>query len=370
MSESLSGPSIRCSAPNISECRCGDDANVIKSLDESSCNSPCDGDPSRGMCGGICPVEGPGIANVYTKTDTVSQESSALTSQATSTPEPSVLSKAPESITSSDTSSTPDAQQTGGLISPAGPAPEAPSTFTSVIVPPESQASASLTTVVPPPGEATTPCSTEENSALVSGAQASLSVTTVVSPPENASTPCPAKDTSVLVLSEAQASVSSTAVAPPQGEATTPCPSEGISSSKEPAVVTVPQTTGTCSEDANGFTTSIKTSVPSASESLTTVTPAMYTSDITPTVTPQGYPDPQISGQQATEKTTNSTSDPTPESPNYVSASTLWTRLSDGVTPTGQPPVPAQVTGSDSTHSMVPPLATIGGLALIAAFIV
>ncbi|KAG6247565.1 hypothetical protein E4U24_003108 [Claviceps purpurea] len=347
-----------------SECRCGDDANVIKSLDESSCNSPCDGDPSRGMCGGICPAEGPGIANVYTKTDAVSQESSALTSQATSIP-----SEAPESVTSSETSSTPEAQQTGGLISPAGPAPEAPSTFTSVIVASESQASASLTTAVPPPGKATTPCSTEENSALVSGAQASLSVTTVVSLPEEASTPCPAEDTSAIVLSEGQA-VSSTAVAPPPGEATTPCPSEGISSSEEPAVVTVPQTTGTCSEDANGFTTSVKTSVPSASEIPTTVTPAMYTSDTPSAVTSQGYPDPQISGQQATEKTTNSTSDPTPESPNYVSASTLWTRLSDGVTPTGHPPVPAQVTGSDSTHSMVPPLATIGGLALIAAFIV
>ncbi|KAG6089211.1 hypothetical protein E4U30_002314 [Claviceps sp. LM220 group G6] len=290
------------------------------------------------MCGGTCPAEGPGIANVYTKTDAVSQESSALTSQATSIPEPSVLSEAPESLTSSETSSTPEAQQTGGLISPAGPAPEAPSTFASVIVSSESQASASLTTVAPPPGKATTPC--------------------------------PAEDTSALVLSEAQASVSSTAVAPPPGEATTPCPSEGISSSEEPAVVTVPLTTGTCSEDANGFTASIKTSVPSASESPTTVTPAMYTSDTTSAVTPQGYPDAQVSGQQATEKTTNSTSNPTPESPNYVSASTLWTRLSDGVTPTGQPPVPAQVTGSDSTHSMVPPLATIGGLALIAAFIV
>ncbi|KAG6056101.1 hypothetical protein E4U17_002485 [Claviceps sp. LM77 group G4] len=317
------------------------------------------------MCGGICPAEGPGIANVYTKTDAVSQESSALTSQATSIP-----SEAPESVSSSETSSTSEAQQTGGLISPAGPAPEAPSTFTSVIVASGSQTSASLTNAASPPGEVTTPCSTEENSAVVSGAQASLPVTIVVSPPEEASTPCPAEDTSAPVLSEAQASVSSTAVAPPQGEATTPCPSEGISSSEEPAVVTVPQTTETCSEDANGFTTSIKASVPSASESPTTVTPAMYTSDTTSAVTPQGYPDPQVSGQQATEKTTNSTSDPTPESPNYVSASTLWTRLSDGVTPTGQPPVPAQVTGSDSTHSMVPPLATIGGLALIAAFIV
>ncbi|KAG5980264.1 hypothetical protein E4U55_004202 [Claviceps digitariae] len=286
------------------ECRCGDDANVIKSLDESVCNSPCDGDPSHGMCGSICPAEGPGIANVYTKTDAVSQESQALSSQITSTPAPSALSAASEPFTSSDEARGTEAQETGGLITPAGPAPEAPSTFSSIIVSSEAQTSVSLTTVTPSPGEATTPC-----------------------------------------------------------------PSDNTPSSNEPSMLTIPQTTGTCTESPVGFTTSIRTSVSSAPESPTTTAPEMYTSDTTPAPTPQDYPDPNISGQQVPE-TVNSTSEATADTPNYVSASTLWPRPSGLVTPTGQPPVPVQVTGSDSTHSMVPPLATIGGLALIAAIIV
>ncbi|KAG6003159.1 hypothetical protein E4U54_000739 [Claviceps lovelessii] len=227
-----------------------------------------------------------------------------MTSQITSTPAPSVLSAASEPFTSSDEAPGTEAQQTGGLISPVGPAPEAPSTFSSV-----------------------------------------------------------------LVSSEARTSVSLTTVAPPSGGATTPCPSENTSRLEDLSTLTVPQTTGTCTEDSVGFTTSIRTSISSAPESPSTVAPEMYSSDTTPVPTAQEYPEPKISGQQAPE-TVNSTSGATAETPNYVSASTLWTRPSDLVTPTGQPPVPVQVTGSDSTHSMVPPLATIGGLALIAAIIV
>ncbi|KAG5917689.1 hypothetical protein E4U42_007157 [Claviceps africana] len=289
---------------DTSECRCGDDANVIKSLDETVCNYACDGNPSHGMCGSICPAEGPGIANVYIKTDAASQESQTLASQITSTPAPSALSAASEPFTSSEEGSGTEAQQTGGLISPVGPAPEIPSTFSS-------------------------------------------------NP----------------VSSETQASVPSSTVASPSGEATTPCPLESSSSSEVPPMVTVSQTTGTCTEEPVGFTTSVRTSVSSAPQSPTTVTPAMYRSDTTPAPTLQDYPDSNMSGQQAPE-TVNSTSDATPDTPNYISASTLWTRPSDIVSPTGQPPVPAQVTGSDSTHSIVPPLATIGGLALIAAIIV
>ncbi|KAG6038586.1 hypothetical protein E4U41_004036 [Claviceps citrina] len=69
--------------------------------------------------------------------------------------------------------------------------------------------------------------------------------------------------------------------------------------------------------------------------------PPMYTSDTTSAFTPQAYPDPKMSGLQVPE-TVNSTADPTPDSPNYVSASTLWNRPSDLVRPTGEPPVPAQ----------------------------
>ncbi|KAG6008608.1 hypothetical protein E4U21_004248 [Claviceps maximensis] len=249
-------------------------------------------------------AEGPGIANVYIKTDSVSQESQTLISETTSTLAPATLSAASEPFTSSDGNPGTEAQETGGLISPAGPAPEAPTTFSSI-----------------------------------------------------------------LVSSETQASVPLTATAPPSGEATTPCPLDNTSSSEEPPVSTVSQTTESCTENPVGFTTSIRTSVSSAAESPTTASPKMYTSDITPAPTPQDYPEPKMSGQQVPE-TINSTSETTPDTPNYISASTMWNRPSDLVSPTGQAPVPAQVTGSDSTHSMVPPLATIGGLALIAAIIV
>ncbi|KAG6038585.1 hypothetical protein E4U41_004035 [Claviceps citrina] len=110
-----------------SECRCGDDANAIKTLDESVCNYACDGDAAHGICGSICPAEGPGIASVYTKTDAVSQESQVPTWQTTPTPEPSVVSAASEPLTFSEESSGTEAQETGGLISAAGPAPEVPS---------------------------------------------------------------------------------------------------------------------------------------------------------------------------------------------------------------------------------------------------
>ncbi|KAF9766824.1 hypothetical protein IL306_000707 [Fusarium sp. DS 682] len=46
-------------------CRCGDDANAIKSVDEHSCNYPCSQDPNSPMCGGICPEGTPSISNLF-----------------------------------------------------------------------------------------------------------------------------------------------------------------------------------------------------------------------------------------------------------------------------------------------------------------
>ncbi|KAH6964420.1 hypothetical protein HG530_003757 [Fusarium avenaceum] len=46
-------------------CRCGDDPNAIKSIDEHSCNYPCSQDPNSPMCGGICPQGTPGISNLF-----------------------------------------------------------------------------------------------------------------------------------------------------------------------------------------------------------------------------------------------------------------------------------------------------------------
>ncbi|KAF4442299.1 TWF1-twinfilin an actin monomer sequestering [Fusarium acutatum] len=46
-------------------CRCGDDVNAIKSVDEHSCNYPCTQDPNSPMCGGICPEGTPSISNLF-----------------------------------------------------------------------------------------------------------------------------------------------------------------------------------------------------------------------------------------------------------------------------------------------------------------
>ncbi|KAM0561971.1 hypothetical protein ACHAPJ_002412 [Fusarium lateritium] len=46
-------------------CRCGDDPNAIKAIDEHSCNYPCSEDPNSPMCGGICPKGTPSISNLF-----------------------------------------------------------------------------------------------------------------------------------------------------------------------------------------------------------------------------------------------------------------------------------------------------------------
>ncbi|KAJ4268879.1 hypothetical protein NW762_002950 [Fusarium torreyae] len=47
-------------------CRCGDDPNAIKAIDEHSCNYPCsEDDPNSPMCGGICPKGTPSISNLF-----------------------------------------------------------------------------------------------------------------------------------------------------------------------------------------------------------------------------------------------------------------------------------------------------------------
>ncbi|KAF5026679.1 hypothetical protein F66182_1228 [Fusarium sp. NRRL 66182] len=46
-------------------CRCGDDPDAIKAVDEHSCNYPCSEDPNSQMCGGICPKGTPSISNLF-----------------------------------------------------------------------------------------------------------------------------------------------------------------------------------------------------------------------------------------------------------------------------------------------------------------
>ncbi|OAQ69908.1 twinfilin-1 [Pochonia chlamydosporia 170] len=281
------------------DCRCGDDANAIKPLDERVCNYPCLGERMNGFCGSICPDEGPGIANVYTKTQSVSQQPQVQTLHTTSTLALPVPPTTSEDCTTSEEDPVTD-QGPGNFITPAGPAPEIPTTFTFIFTSsgPASASSSDPATGVPP----TTSC-TEEESSVTQAPTVAPSTTRE----EDPATPTP-----------------SSAAPAPYGT--------------------------------------------------TTASPPMYTSDAQPVPSsessPQSYSDPVTSEQdQDPAATASSVPDPSQDDPNQPSTGTLWSRPSGVVDPTGQPPVPAQVPGSDSAHSMIPPLATIGGLALIAAII-
>ncbi|OAA50353.1 twinfilin-1 [Metarhizium rileyi] len=149
--------------------------------------------------------------------------------------------------------------------------------------------------------------------------------------------------------------------------------SQQSSAIEEPTVV--PPST-TCEEDPASVTPSSVVPTPYGT---TTAAPPDYTSEVPtssaqpvslPPTSPQSYLNPYTSTKDEDPvDAASSTPDPSQDNSNHASTSTMWSRPSDLVDPTGQPPVPAQVPGSDSTHSMVPPLATIGGLALLAAII-
>ncbi|KAM0436634.1 hypothetical protein ACHAPT_002342 [Fusarium lateritium] len=46
-------------------CRCGNDPDSIKAVDEGSCNYPCFENPNSPMCGGICPEGKPRISTLF-----------------------------------------------------------------------------------------------------------------------------------------------------------------------------------------------------------------------------------------------------------------------------------------------------------------
>ncbi|KAH0598428.1 hypothetical protein MHUMG1_03726 [Metarhizium humberi] len=348
------------------DCRCGDDANAIKPLDERACNTPCLGDPNHGMCGSICPAEGPAIANVYTKTEAASQQPQIETIHTTSTFALPITLISSEDCTTSDQGPVTE-QPAGGLITPVGSAPGIPTT--------EQPAGGIITPVGSAPGIPTT----EQPAGGI--------ITPVGSAPG-------IPTTFTFVLSSSPATVTTPSEMPPApARLTTSCPDEQSSATEEPTVA--PPIT-TCDEDSSIPAPSSGVPVPYGT---TTVSLPVYTSDAAtpeattseattsvgttseattseakpatlPVPSPQSYSDPYSSQKEKDpEATASSVPGPSQDHPDRPSISTLWSRPSDVVDPTGQPPVPAQVPGSDSTHSMVPPLATIGGLALIAAII-
>ncbi|KAG8665478.1 hypothetical protein FPOAC2_10552 [Fusarium poae] len=50
-------------SPNA--CRCGDDPNAIKAINEGFCNNPCSEDPYSPMCGGGCSEDDSDISNLF-----------------------------------------------------------------------------------------------------------------------------------------------------------------------------------------------------------------------------------------------------------------------------------------------------------------
>ncbi|KAK8932668.1 hypothetical protein VCV18_001208 [Metarhizium anisopliae] len=343
------------------DCRCGDDANAIKPLDERACNTPCLGDPNHGMCGSICPAEGPAIANVYTKTEAASQQPQIETIHTTSTFALPITLISSEDCTTSDqgpvteqpgggiitpVGSAPGIptteQPAGGIITPVGSAPGIPTTFTFVL----SSSPATVTTpseMPPAPARLTTSCPDEHSSATEEPTVAQP-ITTC---DEDSSIPAP-----------------SSGVPVPYGTTTVSLPV--YTSDAATPEATTSEATTSVSTTSEATTSEATTSEATTSEA----TPSEAKPATLPVPSPQSYSDPYSSQKEKDpEATASSVPGPSQDHPDRPSISTLWSRPSDVVDPTGRPPVPAQVPGSDSTHSMVPPLATIGGLALIAAII-
>ncbi|KND86992.1 hypothetical protein TOPH_08357 [Tolypocladium ophioglossoides CBS 100239] len=282
-------------------CRCGDDASAITPVDESACDHPCMGNPAIGSCGGVCPKEGPGIANVYGGTGSSRQGPEPVTVRPVNTAPPAPAADTSCSTLKQTASANPPVAT---FISPAGPAPEAPTSFPFFTpqgpappipsFPPNSQTG-------PAP---TPPCSQEGDSASL--------------------VPTPS----------------------------TQAPQFSPNEAPEPPSYGIPDTS---SPDA--------TAGPS---------PPEYSPKGQSPPPPGTYSNPDSPGGgsgEAPPTETNCTTPAAPELSTYPSESTLWPRPSDTFDPEGHPPVPSQVPGSDSTHSLIPPFSTIGGLALIAAMI-
>lgn len=333
------------------DCRCGDDANAIKPLDERACNTPCLGDPNHGMCGSICPAEGPAIANVYTRTEAASQQPQIETIHTTSTFALPITLISSEDCTTSDQGSVTE-QPAGGLITPVGSAPGIPTT--------EQPAGGIITPVGSAPGIPTT------FTFVLSSSPATVTTPSEMPPaPARLTTSCP---------DEQSSATEEPTVAPPittcDEDSSIPAPSSGVPVPYGTTTVSLPVYTSDAAT-SEATTSEATTSVGTTSEATTSEATTSETKPATlPVPSPQSYSDPYSSQkEQDPEATASSVPGPSQDHPDRPSISTLWSRPSDVVDPTGQPPVPAQVPGSDSTHSMVPPLATIGGLALIAAII-
>ncbi|POR32776.1 Uncharacterized protein TPAR_07023 [Tolypocladium paradoxum] len=282
-------------------CRCGDDATAITPVDESACDHPCMGNPALGSCGSVCPNEGPGVANVYGGTGSSRQGPEPVTIRPVKTVPPVPVADTSCSTLKQTASTDPPVAT---LITPAGPAPEAPTSFP----------------YVTPQGPAPQVPSFPPNS-------------------HTGATP------------------------------TTPCPQKGDSASEVP---TPPTQAPKFSPNEVPEPPSYGTPDTSSPDATAGPIPPAYSPDGQSPPPPGIYSSPDPPDNGSGEEPPMGTNCSTPAGPDlsaYPSESTLWPRPSDTFDPEGHPPVPSTVPGSDSTHSLIPPFSTIGGLALIAAMI-
>ncbi|KAF4980754.1 hypothetical protein FZEAL_3309 [Fusarium zealandicum] len=87
-------------SPNA--CRCGNDPEAIKAVEEGSCNHPCSEYPNSPMCGGTCPEGTPSISNLFIIDSTLLRDEDTL-------PDPDSLENTP--VPSNDTPFLPPLEQ-------------------------------------------------------------------------------------------------------------------------------------------------------------------------------------------------------------------------------------------------------------------
>ncbi|PTB66272.1 hypothetical protein BBK36DRAFT_1119005 [Trichoderma citrinoviride] len=159
-------------------CRCGDDPNGVHPADEAKCDYPCLGDSTRGMCGSICPENSPVIANVYTR---------VTPSQGQTYGDPanvqSSVAAAETPCPSAGASSVEESSQSPQRVTPAGPAPEAPTSFGNPVT--GNSAATDMPTTEDPntQGAQGPPCTTQGNPGVSTPSQGPLT------PPGNAPEP-------------------------------------------------------------------------------------------------------------------------------------------------------------------------------------
>jgi hypothetical protein len=253
------------------------------------------------MCGSICPESSPVVANVYTRVP----PSQGQTYEGPTNVESSAAAAATP-CSSAGASSVAESSQSPQRVTPAGPAPEAPTSFGNPA--PGNPAATGLPTTEDPNTQASkgTPCTT----------QGDTGASTLPQGPQD-----------------------------PQGPLTPP------DNAPEPKTFSAP--------NQQSPNTTPSSNVPSYSSDCQASRPDSYSDEDGPG-TPGGSP-----GGDTPVDNCDPSDDPS-LSP-VVSQTTLWPWPSKK--PEGDPPAPSHLPASNSPCGVVPPLSSIGGFLLLAAMI-